>query len=265
IENLTFEDNMQGVLISSTTNSTIRNVTMSQNYYGIFLTSSPRITIHSNSISGNFWGIHATDSPSNRIFHNNFVQSKIRHFYDTASNSAGIWDNGYPIGGNYWDDYVGEDLNRDGIGDSVKKVDARNTDHNPLAGRFHSFDTGLGSEVNVVTNSTIASFRYFVSNNTIRMRVASSTANQTFGFSRVSIPHTIMNDVYEVTIEGVSPLHWNDTLFDNGTHRWIYFTYHHSNLDIVITPEFPALVMLAFLLMATFFVAAIKSRERANS
>lgn len=34
--------------------------------------------------------------------------------YDEANN---IWDDGYPFGGNYWDDYNGADINDDGIGD----------------------------------------------------------------------------------------------------------------------------------------------------
>ncbi len=264
VEDLALEDNMQGVLISGTDNSTLRNVTTSQNYYGIFLIASTRNTIHSNTIAENFWGIYAINSGSNWVFHNNFLESKIRHFYDYYSNSLCIWDSGHPIGGNYWDDYLGDDSDKDGIGDSAKKIDSKNTDQNPLVGTFHAFATGLGSEVNIVTNSTIERFQYFESNNTIRIQVGNSTTDQAFGFLRVGIPYTVMNGVYEVTIEGASPLYWNDTLFDNGTHRWLYFTYDHSSLDIVITPEFQSLAMIVFLLMATLIVATIRSRRRAG-
>jgi len=33
-----------------------------------------------------------------------------------------IWDNGYPSGGNYWDDYTGSDINGDHIGDSSYNI-----------------------------------------------------------------------------------------------------------------------------------------------
>jgi hypothetical protein len=43
---------------------------------------------------------------------------------------------------------------------------------------------------------------------------------------------------YNVTINGAKPLYWNYALYDNGTHRWIYFAYEHSTKEIVIEQVF---------------------------
>ena len=59
----------------------------------------------------------------NQIYHNTFMDNSL-HAYDVGDN---IWDNGYPSGGNYWDDYKGSDdfhgvdqdiAGSDGIGDT---------------------------------------------------------------------------------------------------------------------------------------------------
>jgi hypothetical protein len=41
-----------------------------------------------------------------------------------------IWDNGTT--GNYWSDYVGQDVNNDGIGDSPYIINENNQDNYPL-------------------------------------------------------------------------------------------------------------------------------------
>lgn len=76
-----------------------------------------------NTISNNKYGvfIYATGS---KIYHNNFIDN----FEHVNTNYVVVLDNGYPIGGNYWDDYVGVDEKSgpnqdqpggDGIGDTA--------------------------------------------------------------------------------------------------------------------------------------------------
>ena len=63
----------------------------------------------------NNYGIYVTsDSNDNLIYHNNFFNNT-QNANDECSNT---WDNDYPSGGNYWDDYTGEDNDGDGIGDT---------------------------------------------------------------------------------------------------------------------------------------------------
>lgn len=84
--------------------------------------------IYQNEIIENRIGIQSTGAANNTIFHNNFIHNEIQ-VYGSGTN---IWDGGYPLGGNYWSDYVGEDLNGDGIGDSPYIIDADDQDNYPL-------------------------------------------------------------------------------------------------------------------------------------
>jgi len=178
--------------------------------------------------------------------------------YEKSSN---IWDDGYPSGGNYWSDYTGVDLDRDGIGDTEYVIDANNTDHYPLMGMFSSFNTSLGYYVNVVSNSTIEDFEYFEFNSTIKMHVSNMTTNQTVGFCRVRIPHALMTEPYNVTVDGANPIYWNYTLYDDGDNRWIYFSYQHSTLEIVIIPEFPSFLVLPLFMTATLLAVIVYKRK----
>lgn len=100
-------------------NNTIRyNILESNRKYGVYcMAGSPR---------------------NNSIYHNNFINNT-QNAYDECIN---IWDNGYPSGGNYWDDYTGVDNyygpnqdtpGSDGIGDTPYNISGgSNVDRYPL-------------------------------------------------------------------------------------------------------------------------------------
>jgi len=77
-------------------------------------------TILRNKITGSaYWGLKITESSnSNIIYHNNFINNN-PNAYDECIN---IWDDDYPSGGNYWDDYTGVDEDEDGIGDTPYNI-----------------------------------------------------------------------------------------------------------------------------------------------
>lgn len=81
-------------------------------------------TITNNTFLGHRWALEFWITTDNMIHHNNFVNNSI-HAVINRSNDD--WDNGYPSGGNYWDDYSGSDQfsgpnqdqpGSDGIGDT---------------------------------------------------------------------------------------------------------------------------------------------------
>jgi parallel beta-helix repeat protein len=146
------------------------NITMNS-YAGIFLEMSQNNNISRNRLANNHVGaIKLQDFSSynnivgndfanntrygiyiiwscyyNRVFHNNFVNNTVQAHVDPSS-SGNVWDDGYPSGGNYWNDYTGVDnfsgphqneTGSDGIGDTAYVIYANNVDNYPLMGAWN--------------------------------------------------------------------------------------------------------------------------------
>ncbi len=138
--NTVFSNGNYGIDLSSSNNNTLTGNTASNNEGGIVLYESIDNVITNNTITSNWVGIRF-QSPNNVIFHNNLVNNTSQASKSTNLDVKNRWDNGYPSGGNYWDNYTGVDdyqgpnqdiLGSDGIGDTPYVVDANNTDYYPL-------------------------------------------------------------------------------------------------------------------------------------
>ena len=104
--NVILDGSGSGHVVQVTANNvTIHYFTIKNSTYGIRLSSSFNNTIKDNTIRDADYGVYLEDSSNNTIYHNNFINN-IQHAYETENNT---WDNGYSSGGNYWDDYTGED------------------------------------------------------------------------------------------------------------------------------------------------------------
>ena len=230
--------------------------TFESNFYDIYLAPYS----HNNNLSGNSInsGVYINNSPDNLFLHNNLIT---RFQISFTGNPSNMWDNDFE--GNYWRLYNGTDSNGDGIGDVPYIIDSNNTDYYPLMGMFHSFNTSLGKRVDIISNSSFGGFEY-ESPSTIQFSVSNVTESQTHGFCRVAIPYTVVSPPYNVTINGADPTYWNYTLYDNGTHQWIYFEFEHSTKEVVIIPEFPSIVILP-LFMTTTLLAALLRRRKGKS
>ena len=263
-----------GITLSSNSlNNTIHKNDLRNNGHGIWLSDSTNNLITENTIANNgILGIELSpNSPNNTIYHNNFITNN-KHVVATTV-TPNTWDAGYPSGGNYWNNYNSADLSGgpnqdqlggDGIGDEPYIINENNTDHYPLMGLFHSFNASHEKHVNVISNSTIKDFAYFESNHTIRMHVSNMTGNQTFGFCRVCIPNTLMDvsDISVIIDDGVTAtLYPNYDIYDNGTHRWIYFAYEHSTHKIDIIPEFPSFLITPLFMIGTLLAFIVHRRK----
>jgi len=122
-----------GIALSGISNKITGN-RLQSNLVGInFFGDSPNINCSNNLITENTFSDCSTallfyDSSNNTFCHNNFLNNKVNVF-DTGTKmypqivSENIWDDGYPLGGNFWSDYKG---------DGVYVIDQNNVDNNPL-------------------------------------------------------------------------------------------------------------------------------------
>jgi parallel beta-helix repeat protein len=164
-----FNSTMSGMVLAYTTKSTITqntitnltigiylyecsNSSITDNYlanmkkHAIYIKSTSTNVISGNNIENNHVGVYL-EGANQVIYHNNFLNNS-KHAdaseWDSMSfvplpNGMHLWDNGYPLGGNYWSDYTGTDANSDGIGDTPYIVSQyrNNTDPYPLISRVN--------------------------------------------------------------------------------------------------------------------------------
>jgi parallel beta-helix repeat protein len=224
ISNNSINNNNIGIQISFSSRNQIYENIISANYVGIqlFYSSGNAVyrnvissntdgidvyyysvgnTFYENTINNNNWGVYLSFYSNNNVFyHNNFV-GNIYNVY--AEQTANIWC--YNGEGNYWDDYEGEDLDKDGIGNTPYVITGKNTDYYPLMGRYYTFAVHFKEEdyrIAMASNSTISNFTFKVvaeSRTRIILFNASST-NGSAGFSRVVIPKALMENIHMVLV-----------------------------------------------------------------
>jgi parallel beta-helix repeat protein len=98
-----------GIQIGFSSNNTISDNYLAYNsLYGVCLYNSTQNIILNNTITSNGgYGIYLYRTINNRIYHNNFINN-VQQAY--AIRGVDTWNDSYPSGGNFWSDYVGEDL-----------------------------------------------------------------------------------------------------------------------------------------------------------
>lgn len=186
-------------LFYSSGNAIYRNV-ISSNTDGIDAYYSVGNIFYENTINNNNLGVYLSSSSNNVFYHNNFVDNKYYNAY--TEQAANTWY--YKGEGNYWDDYDGKDLDKDGIGNTPYVITGKNTDYYPLMGRYYTFAVHFKEDyrIAIVSNSTISNFTFKVaaeSRSRIILFNASST-NGSAGFSRVVIPKALMENIHMVLV-----------------------------------------------------------------
>ncbi|MGD0029117.1 MAG: NosD domain-containing protein [Candidatus Bathyarchaeia archaeon] len=262
--------NLVGIYLSalSNNNSVSANNIANNLYGGIFFDSSSNNSIVGNNIANDSEGIYLEDSSGdNSIFHNNFVNNT-RQVVSSVG-FANVWDDGYPSGGNYWSDYNGTDSNGDGIGDTAYVIDANNTDHFPLMGMFYDFNVfwiAPGFNVELISDSSVSAFDvgFWIEHpedpNTRIIQFSVTGEAGTAGFCRICIPTALLNASYTVLLNGTE-ISCTLLPFSNSTHSYLYFNYTHSTEEVIITPEFPSLLILPILMIMTL-LAIVASRKK---
>jgi parallel beta-helix repeat protein len=140
-----------GITIYASSNNKINRNSMENGWVSIDLEYSSGNMLMKNNVKDSVWyGIFIYKAIDNTIFHNNFIDN----FYQANNEdgvSANAWDNG--VEGNYWSDFVGEDIDHDGISDISYVIDANNQDYYPLMSPFIEGDANHDGIVNVMDAS----------------------------------------------------------------------------------------------------------------
>ena len=108
--------------------------------------------IEGNVFESNETGIYFSSSvgSSNRFFHNDIIDNTLQVVDNFNVAIKQYWDNGYPSGGNFWSDYLGDDnysgVNQDvpgsdGIGDEPYWITESAKDNYPLMRPFNITNT----------------------------------------------------------------------------------------------------------------------------
>jgi parallel beta-helix repeat protein len=228
-------DNTDGIYLDYSGNNVISSNVISHNEFAgieLYNFETSNNIICGNTILRNHLGINlALSSNNNTIYHNNFDNED-----QARSESTNFWN--YSGEGNYWSDYSGQDLDKDGIGDTPYDLDTVNKDNFPLMGMFSNFSVTLEKEmysVTVISNSTISTFSFMVGPETGNKMIHFSVTGEdgTLGFCRVKIPNMLMRYPYIVLVDSDEII---PTLLSvsNEAYAYLYFTYFHRNYTITI-------------------------------
>ena len=124
-DNTVSNNSYSGISLCDSSGNEITDNTASNNSDGIYLLNSSNNEITDNTVSNNDWdGIVLFDS-SNNIIYNNYFNNTV-NAYDDGNNTWNIAKThgtnivgGPYLGGNYWSDYNGVDLDGDKLGDTL--------------------------------------------------------------------------------------------------------------------------------------------------
>jgi parallel beta-helix repeat protein len=113
----------------------ICNNTIMDTFYALLMQFCFENNIYGNLIKNNEFGIHLNYSTNNIFYHNDFINNNEQTFDDMDN----YWYNDSIEEGNFWDDYVGEDVDQNGVGDTPYNITGgSNQDRYPLIKPRHN-------------------------------------------------------------------------------------------------------------------------------
>lgn len=294
----TVTKNVYGITLDSCSDNFITGNNITNNGNGINLNFAFYNNIFRNNITNNSHGLQTDISSNNRIYENDITNStsgaihmassEHNSFYHNSlinnekqatlpASPCNIWDNS--LEGNYWSDYIGNDANYNGIGDTPYFIDAYNQDNYPLMGMFSSFSTSYEYTIDFISNSSISDVSFNLSPTEVyppeailAFNVSGKTGTE--GFLRVCIPKILINGSYVImfddeTITNTTYPQVRELPCSNETYEYLYINYTHSEHTIIITgtaiiPEFPLFLILSLFMIATLLTVIVYRRKHCD-
>jgi parallel beta-helix repeat protein len=252
VKNLNLSYNIQGILTFNSVNITIEANTILNNERGIELYSSQyniieNNTVKNNSIIGlllekfaydntivynnieeNTCGIGFEESNGSKIYRNNFINNRWQVYWVHTTN---FFDNGRE--GNYWSDYYGNDLNKDGVGDAPHPPD-----YLPLMEPWSVekvFNvTRYGKQYPITTFSNSTRARDSVSWNRNQRKISFNLTSGTTENINIIVPRDWLEDPFEIKLGGLPINPANLSISQDTDNTYISFNYAPGSYMIEI-------------------------------
>jgi len=282
IRNVSVQNASVGVLLRSSNLSRILSCSISGTVsYGMYFRErSCNNVVVDSTIRNNSVGIGFADMTSqwNKLYHNNFqnnTQEDVRSF-----GGVNYLDDGYPSGGNYWDDYESVDLkygvNQDQNGSDGILDQGFSSDNYPLANPLTSVNIEVAGQefiVEVSSNFEITSWGINVSEKSLRFFV--TRPQGMVSEARVNIPKGMLSceslDAWNVSyvdgdVQILQYLGMEDALV-----TYLHFTSvstEPGEIRIVgtkVLPEFGPFAMILVFFVLTAVIGILLSRRSSKS
>lgn len=262
------EANNYGIYIRDSTDNRVYGNIIRSNNYGVDISASSYNTkIFANLIENNDYGVRLDyKSYDSHVYHNTFLSNN-RHVFGTYSSAK--YDDGYPSGGNFWDNYNGVDNDGDGIGDAPYLIYGNIQDGYPLIAPLHLCYAGTWASVDyyveIICYSEISDFQFNPEGAYIKFNVGRSSAT---GFCRVTIPKSLLwaDGGWVIQTDGQNV---NYKIIPHATKTFLAFIYSGRGVQIFGTgaiPEFPSTTTLLLLILPTSaIVFAFKKKKKAST
>lgn len=281
VESNIIVENIYGLFLDNATCNVFRYNFFENNSLAIYLVYSNTNMFEGNNLRfSKQAAVKIENANGNCFYHNNFVKNNVQVI--CHSECINMWDNGYPVGGNYWDtnpelvdfyngamqDMVGSD----GICDKpfIVEESCKNTDNYPLAAPLMSFKLVLDGTlhyINIISNSIVlffhCDFTYGVLFNlTVKSNLDASN------FCKIIIPKRVLNNSYKyelaILVDGANiskVFRLEDEQF-----MYLYVTFNGSfkmqNILIHVISEFKfeSLAPSCYLLLTLTLIFLIKRK-----
>jgi hypothetical protein len=214
IENCTW-----GLEVTNCTNIEVGYNVVKNCGYGMRVSTTADLLIYAKTVTHNKVGVVVLSTAGRNVLcRNNFIENE----KNADVKGAPKWDNGAE--GNYWSDYKGEDKNGDGIGDS--DIPHLGLDYKPLVEPWslRRFFKVSDYTVEIVSNTTIASF--FFNQTSKKISFNSTGPTLAHGFCNVTIPKALIHGNFTVLL-GENPIDF--VKLENATHNFLHFNYTFSS------------------------------------
>lgn len=213
------------------------NTILENDWAGVSLRYSNSCIIRGNTILGHTWyGLKMSQTNNNSIYWNNFI-SNYRHVQAENSENITWYLENF---GNYWDNYLGTDLDMNGIGDKPHQIDRENFDFHPLMGKFYRFTVldanNIEDEVFIISNSTIENLSLIKTSEFTSIALNVLGVQNTIGFCLAKFSRNLIQPPCEVKVDDYAPIISVD--YSSNDYTILYFAYfHQDHANITIISE----------------------------